>query len=262
MNQYLVAYVYYLDRGDGIFINRIYAQRLDAGGGLIGGKSEVGSSAGHTINPHLIYNTTSQEYLLVWSGQDAGGDYDIFAQRIHPDGGLTGGTINVSTWENHQLRPRLAYNPARNETLAVWQDYHWDIGISQIYGRRIKADGTLAGSAILPLNQSSKGNRYPDAAYLPMAHGFLVVWEYLYNYSSYDIYRALLSDIGQALQPATAISALSSNEERPAVASDSFNKAQFIWEDNRNFSVSGIDIYGLHQELPFEDKYLPVIFRR
>ncbi|MFC1879138.1 hypothetical protein ACFLZW_04435 [Chloroflexota bacterium] len=247
LNQYMVAWVYHVDVGGGSYVDRIYAQRLDTNGALIGGHVVVGSSAGNAIAPHLVYNPITQQYLLAWCGQDAGGDYDIFAQRLLSDGTQVGSQINLSTWENHQLYPRLAYNPSRNEYVAVWQDYHWDIGISQIYGQRIQADGALAGGAFIPPNQSTQGNRLPDVAYQPLSHGFVVVWERVFSLSDMDIYRTLYTGTGGILQTTSVVSGYIPDEKRPAVASNAAGMVQFVWEDSRNLGVSGLDIYGLSQ---------------
>lgn len=247
LNQYMVAWVYHVSLGGGVYVDRIYAQRLDASGALIGGKVVVGSSPGNAIAPHLVYNRDSEEYLLAWSGVDAGGDYDIFGQRLLAIGVLVGDVINIITWENHQLYPRLAYNPDREEYIAVWQDYHWDIGVAQIHGQRLLANGELTGSIIVPPDQSLQGNRLPDVAYQPLAHGFMVVWEYVGSLSDHDLYWALYSGNGGILQTTSTLSGSSAHEKRPALASDSSSGVQFVWEDSRTYSTSGIDIYGLRQ---------------
>jgi hypothetical protein len=253
LNQYMVSWVYHVSLGGGLYVNRIYAQRLDADGTPIGGKLVVGSSPIDAIAPHLVYNPYSKEYLLVWSGQDAGGDYDIFGQRLLANGVLVGSVINISTWENHQLYPRLAFNIRRNEYLAIWQDYHWDIGISQVYGQRLLADGTLTGNPIIPPSQSSQGNRQPDVAYLALTQGYAVVWEYIYSYSDHDIYRTLLTGSGGILETTSLVSGLGTDEKKPALASDYANGLQFVWEDSRNYSLTGTDIYG-----NLQDVHLPV----
>jgi hypothetical protein len=258
LNQYLVVWL--MDE-DSAKINRIYTQRLDASGALIGSRIEVDSSSYSTKAPHLIYNPASCEYLLAWSGHEVLGlDYNIYAQRLQPDGSKSGGVISVSTWEGFQFNPRLAYNPASNETLAIWQDDHNNK--SQIYARRIKADGKLAGSGILLPNQSAMGNTFPNVTYIPMVHGYMVVWEYIFSPDNYDIYQVLLSSTGEVLQPTSVISGFSPSEENPTLAGDAFNGVMFVWEDSRNHASSSIDIYGLRQELPVVNMYLPVIYSR
>jgi hypothetical protein len=248
LNQYMVTWVYHVPLGGGVYVYRIYAQRLDAYGTLIGDQVVVGSSVGNAIAPDLVYNPITEQYLLAWCGQDSGGDYDIFAQRLLSGGTQVGDQIYITTWENHQLYPRLAYNPARNEYIAVWQDYHWDIGVSQIYAQRIQADGALLDEAIIPPNQSLQGNRLPDIAYHPMANSYILVWEYVFSSSSdHDIYWVLLTGTGGILQNTSLVSGLSSHEKRPAVAGNAGSEVQFVWEDDRNIGISGLDIYGLRQ---------------
>ena len=159
--------------------------------------------------------------------------------------------------------PAVAYNPTLNQHMAAWtySPEKSDGAItSRINAQRLDTGGALVGGR-LEVGASAGYAGNPALVYLTMAHGFIVVWQYLYSASSNNIYQVLLSDFGGTLQPTSAISALSSNETFPALASNGLNGVQFVWEAMRNYSSTGIDIYGIHQELPFEDKYLPVIFR-
>jgi hypothetical protein len=158
--------------------------------------------------------------------------------------------IDIITWENNQLYPRLAYNPDRDEYIVVWQDYHWDIGASQVYGQRLTVSGALTGGTIILPNQSLQGNRLPDVTYQPHVRGFVVVWEYIFSHSTdHDIYRTLFTGGGTVLENTSLVSGLATYEKRPALASDASSGVQYAWEDSRNYDTTGIDIYGFRQDV-------------
>ena len=244
LNEYMVAWVYRADMGGGTYQERVAEQRLSAAGALIESRDVIGYSSGNAKSPDLSYSPTSQYYLLVWSGQDAGGDYDVVGQRVLYNGVTVGDQILLAMWENNQLRPRLAYNPERDEFLAVWTDYHWDLINSLIYGQRLQPNGTMIGGAVVPPGQSANGNQNPDVTFQPSAHGYLLTWEYMYSYSDHDVYKALYSGTGSVLQNATAVSTFSTDEKKPVVASDAGSGVEIIWEDSHNYAVNGIDLYG------------------
>lgn len=246
LNEYMIAWVFRQSLGGGAYQDRIVGQRLSAGGTAIGGRAVLGASAGDAGAPDLAYSPASEQYLLVWNGEDAGGDMDLVGQRLLYNGVQVGGTILIADWANDQLDPRLAYNPERDEFLATWTDYHWDLINSQIYAQRIQAsNGELAGDAIIPPNQSPAGNLHPDVAYQPEGRGYRIVWEYAASFDNHDVYQVLYSGTGGILETSAAVSNRNTFEGRPALAADSSDGAELAWQDNRDSATTGFDIYGL-----------------
>lgn len=240
-NEYLVAWE---NQTDG----KIYGVRLGTTGITIGNAAVIGASPGNAAAaPDLAYSATSDLYLLVWHGKNAGGDYEAYGQRVHPLLPLLGNAINLSNWSGNQWNPRLAYHPQRDEFLIFWQDYHWDLFKAQIYGQRLQANGALIGGAVTVANQSAVDNRNPDVIYQPSARGYLLVWEYAQSSTNYDIYQLLYSGDAQRLDGPSALTAGSANENQPVLASDSANGVEIVWEDNRNSAASGVDLYGDHK---------------
>ncbi|MFZ5643047.1 MAG: immunoglobulin-like domain-containing protein [Bacillota bacterium] len=90
----------------------------------------------------------------------------------------------------------------------------------------------------------SAGDYHPSMAYNPNDDNYLLVYQD-YESSYYKICSQLVSDTGNTIGNEIDISAGSNERDYPSVVFDSTNgKYLVIWEDCRNFSDSGYDIYG------------------
>lgn len=118
----------------------IYGQRVDtSNGSLIGTNFRIsdmgpdGSAAYAAYTPDVAYNSTNNQYLVVWSGDDNTGslvdnEYEIYGQLLTASGGETGnndfrisdmgGTGNALYGASE---PAVTYNSDSNEYLVVWQ---------------------------------------------------------------------------------------------------------------------------------------------
>ncbi|MCP4379325.1 MAG: isopeptide-forming domain-containing fimbrial protein [bacterium] len=70
----------------------IYRQRVDDGvscGSLVGGNTQIGQTASAT-EPSIDYNSVDNEYLVTWNATLAGGEREIFAQRLSSTGAEIG----------------------------------------------------------------------------------------------------------------------------------------------------------------------------
>ncbi len=160
-----------------------------------------GSSSSHAREPAVAYNSTDNEFLVVWEGLDllTGGlsaEFEIYGQRLN---GSTGAEIGVDdfrisdagpdgtgAWEaNH---PAVAYNPTHNEYLVVWEGED-DIpplvnGEHEIFGQRIDgATGAEIGTNDFRITHfMTDGDADFDAlsvdvAYNPTGDEYLVVYQ-------------------------------------------------------------------------------------
>jgi hypothetical protein len=170
-NEYLVAW-----EGDDIggpFMNEteIYIQRLDAAGTQVGANDQRishmgpdGDAAFRANFPSVAVGPGGSEYLVTWDATDDGpalnGGFEVYAQRLAPDGAEIGGDdmrVSVMGAEGDPLSDGLqssvAFNPTSNEYLIAWEG---DTGIaplvnnkSEVYARRFGA-GTPAGGGTVP----------------------------------------------------------------------------------------------------------------
>lgn len=170
--------------------------------------------------------------------------YNLYGQRVAANGSLTGDQIPISTWENDQVKPRLAHNSAANQFLVVWEDHHWGWGgDSDIYGQRVNANGTLAGPNFGIAWDGEKLRFSPDVAYNPAANEYLVAFEFEYDPDDYDVYRRRVAGDSTLPEDEAAVSSLGSWEGGPALAAGG-TAYLLAWEDGRNGETQGLDIYG------------------
>jgi hypothetical protein len=162
----------------------IRAERVSKDGKLLGGVWVAAGAGTERRYPDVAYNTTSNEYLVVWEEDEI----DIRGQRISATGGLTGGAFDIALGVPSYPRcytPAVAYASTENKYLVVFQHYSPTTGYS-IVAQALKSDGSAWGTGfeIEPLTTSLKW--YPDLTYNRLRNEFLVVWGQ-YNPSQYDI---------------------------------------------------------------------------
>ncbi len=206
-NQYLV--VWYGDDDAGSLVDgeyEIFGQRLSATGGAVGTNdfriSDMGPDGDvnyDALDPAVAYNSTDDEYLVVWEGDDnnAGfvdNEFEIFGQRLTAAGAGTGDNDfclsdmgpNTSTLYS-AYNPAVAYNSADNEYLVVWEGDD-DTGSLvdneyEIYGQRLTASGSAVGtndfriSDMGPNGDVAYDATNPAVAYDSQDNEYLVVWE-------------------------------------------------------------------------------------
>lgn len=205
----------------------------------------ISDSTANQSRPGLAYNSSSNQFLVVWEDFRApvGFGSDVYAQLVNGDGSMAGVNIPVSTVSDWQRSPKAAYNPVTGKYLVVWEDWRIDLD-DNIYAQLVNANGTMAGSEFTvstgPRNQS-----FPDVAYNSSSNQFLVVFDddRLVAYDN-DIYGKLVNADGSMSGLDFPISTPSENQLTPVVAYNSTNN-QFlvVWWDKRNQATNGADIY-------------------
>jgi hypothetical protein len=149
--------------------------------------------------PAVAYNSTNNEYLVVWHGGDdtrplVNDEYEIYGQRVNAaTGGEIGADLRLSDMgpdgnaDYVAWYPAVAYNPTDNEYLVVW----WgddDAGALvdneyEIFGLRVEAaTGAEIGADLRLSDMGPDGDVYyrawyPAVAYNSAEDEYLVVWQ-------------------------------------------------------------------------------------
>ncbi len=209
-NEYLV--VWQGDDDAGSLVDNeleIYGQRIDAETGAEVGTndfriSDMGATDGDTAyraqHPAVAYNSTNNEYLVVWAGDDdspplVDDEFEIFGQRINAASGAEVGAdfrlSDMGTTDGDTAfgayGPAVAYNFTDNEYLVVWMgdDDGGSLadGEYEIYGQRIDAEtGAEVGAdfRISDMGTTDGSTAYaafgPWVAYSHASNEYLVVW--------------------------------------------------------------------------------------
>ena len=203
-NEYLVVW-----KGDGGTNNEyeIFGQRLAADGTEIGTNdfqiSDMGPNGSTSYNaqkPFVVYNSTDNEYLVVWIGDDntaplVNNEYEIFGQRLAADGSEVGSNdFRISDMGPDGdvgygvlgTKISAVYNSINNQYLVVWTGsdniaplvaYEYEI-----FGQLLAADGSEVGSNDFRISDmGTNGNLSfqalaPSVTFNPLFNNYLVVW--------------------------------------------------------------------------------------
>jgi len=225
----------------------IYGQLVSSNGALIGNNFPICTVSNRQYHPALAYNSTTNNYLVVWDDYRSKGHpiyYDIYGQLVTHDGYLTpvaDPTINfpISTRDGSQSHPSVAYNSAHNNYLVVWQDSPYDGLGAQI----VNADGTLSGTNF-PIVSALNKQSNPAVAYNAIVDNYLVIWQD-WRMRNYDIYGRWVKADGAFSGTNFPISSTPEDQRYPVVAYSSYEHTLLVvWQDQRNYSTNGCDIYG------------------
>ena len=100
----------------------VYARRVSSSGQLQSWFA-VSYGANNRLIPDVVYNATTDEYLVVWM-YNANGDghtYEIWGRTIAWDGSYLDPEFQVITWPNRTFEmPHVAWNSVSNEYMVVW----------------------------------------------------------------------------------------------------------------------------------------------
>jgi hypothetical protein len=204
-NQYMVVW-----RGDdnvapladGEF--EIFAQRLDASGALVGANdqriSDMGTDGLATFGaaePHVAYNVVSNEYLVVWQGDDdtaplVDEELEIFAQRLNAGGAETGpndqrisdtGAEGATAANFDATEPVAVANEANGEYLVVWDADDGTDEKTEIFMQRLTADAAQTGANDVKISDMGPDGvvdftaNAASVAYNSVANEYMVAWE-------------------------------------------------------------------------------------
>ena len=197
--------------------------------------------------PALAYNPARDEYLVVWMDYRNGSDYQIWGRRVSGAGALLGSELAIGNEATSILygHPALAYNPATDEYLVVWQEIHSQAVGYDVYARRVAGSGSLPAPPFRVSGSSGAGNEgTPRVVYNPRTNQFLVGWN-AYDHVSTLLYRVWgqrVSATGTLSGSGFLMSASTGWCSPPRLAVNATaNQVLAIWEDFRNQSI---DIWG------------------
>jgi len=232
--------------------------------------AEIGRIAS---DPSAAYNSTNDQYLIVWTGEGAvDNDFDIFGQIVDAStGNLIGSNFRISSTgtdgDNRlafvETSFAAAYNSANNEYLVVWlADGLTTDNEFEIFGQRLNAAGAEIGTndfQISTIGTDGDGHGAvstsgPVVAYNNTDNRYLVVWEAdgLATDNEFEIFGQMLdasngSEIGSDFRisnsGADADAARSSND--PSIAYNSTdNEFLVVWEEDGFGNDNDFDIFG------------------
>jgi hypothetical protein len=127
----------------------------------------ISSGDGSEQNPAVAYNNGEDEYLVVWQDNRSGCE-DIYGQRVGSDDSLRGDECPISTVEDDQEYPDVAYNSQNSEYMVVWQDERNGEDNDDIYGQRVRSAPTPTSTLTNTITPTSTVTPTPYRLYLPI----------------------------------------------------------------------------------------------
>lgn len=171
----------------------------------------------------------SRKLCLVTFSVSSDEGSDIGALRIGPDGSrLDTSVIFIS---NATLTGESAVAWNGKEFLVVWTDSHGGAATPDIYGARVKEDGTLLERGGFPVGAAPGMQRTPAVTWT--GRRFLVVWGDMRSGTGWDIFGARVRSDGRVDDPAgIPISTAPGDQRFPGVAHHD-SKSLVVWDDTR-----------------------------
>jgi len=178
---------------------------------------------------------------------------DIYGQRLSATGERLGANFSISgpAATSNEFDAAVVWNATANEYLVVWADQRNNAARGfDIAGQRVSAAGQRLGANFGVSGPAAREDDLePAVTWSDSANEYLVVWQdgRHSGFGSYDVYGQRVSAAGARLGANVYISGYPwfGNGLKPAVAwDDSANQYLVVWQDRRNESTSGYDIYG------------------
>ncbi len=244
----------------------IYAQRVAAGGSLVGGQLRLSDMGSDDTNgsydardPAIAYNPGSDQYLVVWNGDDntaplINNEMEIFGQVVGYSGSnlvevgtndfqvSQVGTPGLGTFDAREVS--VTYNSAASEYLVVWSANHsapQPTAAFEIFGQRLTAAGAEVGTNDFLLGDAGDEAYSPDVSYNSTDNQYLVVWEGDNGAANdFEVYGQLLNgtggEIGADFQISDAGASSAFLAQTPAVAYNSaVNEYLVVWKGEDDF---------------------------
>jgi hypothetical protein len=234
--EYLV--VWYNDRPG---CDDIRARRMSINGAPVGNPFYVAAGCpDERRNPDVAYDSTHDQYLVVWEQ-----GWDVKGKLIGATGGAITGELPIAEGYvglDAASDPHVAYSSTSDQYLVVWQ-YSGAAGSSidaQVYDH----DGAPNGSTfdVVPYRfyASAAPPEQPDLAYNRSRNEFLVAWRQKPSGGNYDVYGRRVKLTGGAGVQGGAFPIVTStaDEVTPAVAAVPTvpNEGQYLvaWESDQD----------------------------
>lgn len=171
-NEYLVVYQTQ-DPRFGDTVQTAYGRRIGANGAPIGDTFAISESAAGAgaFWPHVAYNATSNQYLVVWTDNENASTFRINGQILNAATLAVVRDDYIATATNaFSDRPNVAWDSVNNRYLVVWTN---NVALS---GQILDAAGDPLLPADFALSTASQGTQGISLTFNPDDQEYLVLW--------------------------------------------------------------------------------------
>jgi hypothetical protein len=259
--------------------HEIYFQRVsaagapDAQGDVRVSNVDPGGPDRDAERPSVAANPETSQYLVTWQADDDEVDdkLEIYSRLISGAGvPVVSGDERISNGapDSEQtfdsLAPDVAYNPASNEYLIVWQGEAFvdHPGLAEIFAQRVNTagepddvQGDLRVSDLGADTATDRDGLVPAVAYNPINNAYLVVWrDDGYEGAAdneYEIFGQRISAIGDEQANDFRVSAVGTDGDAARLAgppdvsfSTSGSEYLVVWHGNPLAMSGELEVYG------------------
>lgn len=190
--------------------------------------------------PSVVYNPTSDEFLVVWSAFISPTSY-IYAQRVDEAGTLQGSLVTVASSSSVLSNPDVSFSATSDVYLVAFQNgSNSNVSVQVLDG----ADASLSGgiSHISDLAGGGTNNQQPKIAWNSVQNEFFVVWNTdPVTDDAFEIYGQRLDDTGADIA-ATSNIKISNVGDGDAATASSNPDVVYNPDDDEYFVVYSADV--------------------
>jgi hypothetical protein len=258
-NQYLVVWTG-MGQPEDVVKLEVYGQLLTSNGEAIGKDFRISDTTNqgnnfHASAPEVAYNSTNNQYLIVWSGGFMKeSQTEVWGQGLTAQGRPLGkgngdfriSQINTSVGSDRYAGPpNLAHNSSNNEYFVVFNASGLAATaneVNEIYGQRIDA-AKLEETGPQDFRISHTGGAKDEAdsprvAYDSLAKEYLVIWRGVRSAAPFEIFGQRLSLTGTEIETDFQVSNIAAvgKDRTVNIGSVAYNSTNgeylTVWEGN------------------------------
>jgi hypothetical protein len=210
----------------------------------LGAILDLDASTGSQDSPDVAWNSSCNQFLVVYGGRSVYGNSNIWGRYVAGDGQtLQAGPFKITPNPQKQRNPAVAYIPGTSNFLVVWEDYRNDAW--EIWGQVVDCDTNLVGAPV-QMTTNSEILHYqlnPDVACgygSDTSSGCWAVWEDLRN-GNKEIWAQKLTTSGALSDDNVRLTKETHAQGNPTIAynpdgtgCDGLGSFMVVWDDARN----------------------------
>lgn len=222
-------------------VRKLYAQRLTSSGSPSGPVIDISSGSGDERQADIIYLAATERYVVTWRDDrnSAGSSYDVYAQRLAPDGSLDGSNFVVTAETVMESAPRLKPDAMSGGALVVWQQNNGGLAGYDLHGRYLGSDGLPAGNSFAL--ETENGHQSRPVLAQNSGGDFLIAW-YDNRHGDQDIFTGMRMADGRWVGAGRAHPAAGAQEKPQVAYNPDDDEYLVVWQDYRG--GEDWDIYG------------------
>jgi len=215
----------------------VYAQKVDSLGTLLWGSSGkvVSDASEHAKNPVAVIDGSGGA-IIVWWDQRAGGDFDIYAQKINSSGNRQWGLSDLCVCDavNDQQNSKIVSAGSGGAIITWDDDVNGNGSFYKVYAQKVDSSGTLEWdpNGVCICNEISV---YPEIV-ADGSGGAIIVWQDYRSGSNLDIYAQKVNSSGISQWGANGICICNAtgNQTNHKIIPDGLGGAIITWDDERD----------------------------